>query len=680
MTTTEANRLSCHCSLAVAGPNSWTLPHGFMAARSCLGGFEFVASLLLLLVCPPVFAQTREPHLAYVYPAGGCRGESFQVLIGGQNLNGTSGIHCSGTGIKAEFLEYNRPMPQNRFNELRDELRTLQQKRQASRREPNSTNRWTSVDEKRVTEIQDMVLKNPPNRQGNPAMAEQVTLKVSIATNAEPGRREIRVRTPNGLSNPMVFCVGELREFSHPAAEPTSPEIERLRKQFGAPPAARPARSEMKVSLPAVINGQIMPGGVDRFRFTARRGQELVAAANARSLIPYLADAVPGWFQATLALYDAKGNELKFDDDFQFRPDPVFHFVIPRDGEYVLEIRDAMYRGREDFVYRIELGELPFVTGLFPLGSQVDVNTTVQVTGWNLPATEIACRESEPGLRWVAGSWEKQSSCPMPFAVDTRPEQSESEPNDTSRNAQTLSLPVTVNGRIGEPGDKDLFQIHGRAGEVLVAEVWARRLESPLDSALTLTDESGVQLAFNDDHEDKASGLNTHHADSYLRITLPRDGTYFVQLVDRQSKAGPEYAYRLRLGPPEPDFELRVVPSAINARSGASVPVAVYALRKDGFTNEIRLVLQDAPPGFAIKGGVIPGGEEQVKLTLTVPVIARGDLVDLSIRGLAEIEGRPVIRDAVPADDLMQAFIYRHLVPAQELKLAISRGRASGGR
>jgi hypothetical protein len=207
----------------------------------------------------------------------------------------------------------------------------------------------------------------------------------------------------------------------------------------------------------------------------------------------------------------------------------------------------------------------------------------------------------------------------------------------------------------------------------LVAEVWARRLGSPLDSALTLTDEAGVQLAFNDDHEDKASGLNTHHADSYLRATLPRDGTYSVQLADRQSKGGTEYGYRLRLGPPEPDFELRVVPSAINARSGAAVPVTVYALRKDGFTNEIKIVLKDAPSGFALRDGVIPGGQEQAKLTLTVPVFTRGDLVDLSFRGLAEIDGKPVIRDAVPADDLMQAFIYRHLVPAQELKLAVSR-------
>ena len=49
---------------------------------------------------------------------------------------------------------------------------------------------------------------------------------------------------------------------------------------------------------------------MDRFRFRARRGQQVVIETYARSLIPYLADAVPGWFQATLALYDDKGKEV----------------------------------------------------------------------------------------------------------------------------------------------------------------------------------------------------------------------------------------------------------------------------------------------------------------------------------------------------------------------------------
>jgi len=159
----------------------------------------------------------------------------------------------------------------------------------------------------------------------------------------------------------------------------------------------------MSITLPAVLNGQIMPGCVDRFRFSANKGQQLVAVVNARELIPYLADAVPGWFQAALALYDAKGNELAYDDHFRFNPDPVLYYEIPSDGEYVIEIKDSIYRGREDFVYRITIGELPFVTSIFPLGGPAGAVTTVALKGWNLPVTNLTLSSMKQNTGHLSG-------------------------------------------------------------------------------------------------------------------------------------------------------------------------------------------------------------------------------------------------------------------------------------
>ena len=44
--------------------------------------------------------------------------------------------------------------------------------------------------------------------------------------------------------------------------------------------------------------------------FPGQQGQRLVISAKARDLVPYVADGVPGWFQAVLRLYDAGGKEL----------------------------------------------------------------------------------------------------------------------------------------------------------------------------------------------------------------------------------------------------------------------------------------------------------------------------------------------------------------------------------
>src|SRR5262249_17776006 len=165
-----------------------------------------------------------------------------------------------------------------------------------------------------------------------PALAETVTTEITIDPGAAPGPRELRLSANTGMSNPVVFHVGQLPEFSH-AKEVIDPE------------APRPRAPERKVTLPAVLNSQVMPGEVDRYRFPARKGQQLVFVARARALIPYLADAVPGWFQAALTLYDAEGNEVAYNDDFRHHPDPVLAYRVPNDGEYVLEIKDALYRG-----------------------------------------------------------------------------------------------------------------------------------------------------------------------------------------------------------------------------------------------------------------------------------------------------------------------------------------------
>jgi hypothetical protein len=623
--------------------------------------------------------QQNNPHIGYVYPAGGQQGTTFQVVVGGQRLASITNAYVSGVSVQATVVEYNRPLRQNEFNDLRDKLKALREKKAAASKSETSTNVWTDADEAMFAEIRAKILKNPPNRQGNPAIAETVTLEITVAPDAEPGEREIRLGAPSGLSNPLLFCVGQLPEFSKPAAKAPNPQLDRFLKQLGGQSKTPPAKSEMSITLPAVLNGQIMPGCVDRFRFSANKGQQLVAVVNARELIPYLADAVPGWFQAALALYDAKGNELAYDDHFRFNPDPVLYYEIPSDGEYVIEIKDSIYRGREDFVYRITIGELPFVTSIFPLGGPAGAVTTVALKGWNLPVTNLtlSSMNKTPGIYPVSVRNEKWISNVMPFKVDTLPESLEREPNNEPGTAQPVALPIIVNGRIDQPGDVDVFQFDSRAGnEIIVAEVYARRLNSPLDSVLRLTDATGKQLAFNDDHEDKGSGLNTHHADSWLSAKLPAIGTYYLYLSDAQHNGGPEYGYRLRISQPRPDFELRAVPSSINARPGTTNPITIYAIRRDGFTDAITVALKGAPLGFKLNGGPVPANQDQVQLTLTVPSTPSKDPINLNLEGRAMIQGREIVHPVVPAEDMMQAFAYRHLVPAKELKVAVAGRQA----
>ncbi len=645
----------------------------------------------LLMIATAVRAQNT-PHIGYVYPAGGQRGTTFPIVVGGQFLEGVHDACFSVAGIQAVVIERTRPLTQREFNDLREKLRVLQEKRQAAMKgvrppmskgvddkregqdgtpssaEPNQPPVWTAEDMRMVAEIRKKLL-NGPNRQANPAIAERVTLTVTTSPDAEPGEHELRLVTAAGVTNPLVFCVGELPEFSENESQGSAEPQQNPRAVQSAV-----AKTEMKVTLPAVLNGQILPGGVDRFRFTAQKGQRIVVAAGARKLIPYLPDAVPGWFQATLALYDNDGKELAYDDDYRFNPDPVLFYEIPADGEYVIEVKDSIYRGREDFVYRITAGELPFVTSVFPLGAQAGTPTEVELQGWNLPTRTLPAgfADAEVGIHQLSVGRDAWVSNLVPFAVDALPECLERESNDQPQKAQPILAPAIINGRIDKGGDGDVFSFEGRAGREIVAEVYARRLNSPLDAILKLTDSSGRQLAANDDREDKGAGLTTHHADSYLRAALPADGTYYLHLADAQNQGGAEYGYRLRIGPPRPDFELRIVPSSINIRGGTSVPLTVYALRKDGFAGDIALALKGVSTDVVLSGGWVPAGRDKVQVTLTVPPAPTQEPLNVSLEGRAVIDGREVVHPVVPAEDMMQAFFYRHLVPARELRVAIS--------
>jgi hypothetical protein len=521
---------------------------------------------------------------------------------------------------------------------------------------------WTKADEAALADARKRISYGQLRRT-TPAIAETVLLKVTVDSQAELGSRELRLVGRGGVSNPRVFHIGQFHELTEGPPPPPPPG----RREPNWPPPKR----VVSTTLPAVLNGQIMPGEINYYRFQAKRGQRLVIATSARELVPYMADAVPGWFQAVVSLRDANGKEVAFADDFRFNPDPVLYYEVAADGEYTLLIHDSIYRGREDFVYRITIGEIPFITSIFPLGGSQGTTVPVELRGWNLSSSRLMAPTSRPGLAQISVDSGPLRSNALPFAVGTLHEVMEQEPNDQTSRAQHIIGAAIINGRIDRPGDWDVYRFRGLAGQKFVAEVIARRLGSPLDSFLRLTDAKGKQLAANDDFEDKAAALTTHHADSLLMATLPADGDYYVHIGDTQGAGGPEYGYRLRIGDARPDFELRSATSALSVRTGATVPLTVHALRRDGFEGEIELSLKDAPSGCVLSGARIPAGQDKVRLSITAPVEPLKQSVSLTLQGTASIAGQKVVRTAVAADDLTQAFSYRHLVPAEHLMLTV---------
>jgi hypothetical protein len=113
----------------------------------------------------------------------------------------------------------------------------------------------------------------------------------------------------------------------------------------------------------------------------------------------------------------------------------------------------------------------------------------------------------------------------------------EKEPNDGFKQAMPLTAPVVVEATIKQPQDVDVYRLDGRAGEKYRIEVQARRYGSPADAMLTLYDTAGRVVATGERAGDGP--------DPVLRVTLPKDGPYFVSVIEASDQGRPMYVYRL---------------------------------------------------------------------------------------------------------------------------------------
>jgi len=141
--------------------------------------------------------------------------------------------------------------------------------------------------------------------------------------------------------------------------------------------------------------------------------------------------------------------------------------------------------------------------------------------------------------------------------------------------------------------------------------------------------------------------------DSRLRFTAPADGAYVVRLRDLRGTHGEDYAYRLTVRPPAPDFRLGVDPRNPNVPMGGRIPVTVTALRLDDFEGPIDVAIDDLPAGLSATRGVIEPGQVSTTVLLSADENAHLDrAVPLRVSGKAQAGARQLAHWASPEDTL----------------------------
>ncbi len=245
--------------------------------------------------------------------------------------------------------------------------------------------------------------------------------------------------------------------------------------------------------LPVSVWGTLeRPGDADVYAFEARAGEVIVIDGGARSVGSKMVSG-------ELTVLDAQGRVLAENAGFD-GGDPLLTFRPERRGRYTLRVRDRMAGGSKDHYYRLTIGALPYVTGVFPLGRPARSTGEVQLLGFNLTTgkrsgARIEVKTGEPGEQEVAIDAERfRTRRTFKIVASAGPETEEREPNDTPGAATPMQVPGAVNGRFfstkNQP-DGDLFRFRATTGRRLVLETQAAQLGTPADTRIEVLDSAG---------------------------------------------------------------------------------------------------------------------------------------------------------------------------------------------
>ncbi len=524
----------------------------------------------------------------------------------------------------------------------------------------------------------------PPERSGS-----ELPLLLQLKDDAAPGIYPIRVRTEDGLSNVLLFSVGNLPETVEAESLLKEKELlDPLTRKFSNDTLA----SAERLSLPITVNGTVVGPDQDYYRFSAKAGERLVFEVDARRMGSAIDPAV--------RVLDSAGKELAANNDaFGAGVDSRVEVTFPEAGEYLVLVHDAKYSEQEQNFYRLKIGSYPYAESLFPLGWQRGKPVEVSFFGGSLvsPVKVKPNLELEGESRYLPVALPGSGSLPFLFRVGDLPEVIEPSeqasvrgtpaaapgfkepgsaakkpPKPVSATPKAVDLaPATVmNGRISQPGEVDRYRVPVTPGESWAFEIEAAALgTSRLLGVLAVFDAAtNKRLALTELGQEAGTNpfafeTSRNEVDPRLSLTIPAGvNSVIVTAEDLLGRGGPCFGYRLTAFPSPPDFTVELLTPQLNLPLKGSAAVEVLVSRR-GYDGPIRLTIPDLPDGVIQEGGNIPAEMNPPEdrrafapgyLTLTAKPNAKTQSFPLSV--WAESVGLdPPIRKMAIAPGMIQA-------------------------
>lgn len=462
-------------------------------------------------------------------------------------------------------------------------------------------------------------LSAEPMPRGEKESVDQLKLKVTVDAQATLGVREFRVAAASGMST-----VGQLLVVDSPVViEQTEPHATRDKAQL--------------IALNQTLGGMLTAKEqVDVYKFAATAGQAVTISMHSHRFF-YKRHNQFDTLDPIVSLSDASGRELAANDDFQFA-DSLLHYKVEQPGEYFITVRDVDFNGTAAFSYVLQLTDRPFVTSVFPLAVAPANAPKFVVDGFNLSTKDAdiaAAAWTQPmplGTRFVQPMLNGVGVNPLPVEVTDLPLVGEVEPNDKTEQAQAVTLPAVINGRMDAANDLDCYSLTLKAGQAIRCEIEARRLGSLLDSMLQLKNAQGGVAASNDDPHPSTK-------DSLFTFTAPADGVFTLCVRDLLNRGGAMFPYMLTVKVDEPNFTLTCDEDRAGLGPGTAMPWYVKVTRSGGFAGAVEVRVEGLPAGVIVSPLTIPAHATDGVLVLQAAADAKPVASLVNVIGKATIAG-----------------------------------------
>ena len=385
----------------------------------------------------PTGSRTTPPTIESIAPRGVSQGASHTITVEGYNLRGASAVYFSDPSIRGRVVG--------------------------------------------VTNLPDV--PEPP-RLGAAGLVSTVDLgpqppryrvqvETTVNADADVGPVRFRLVTDYGTSPAGMILV--------------EPEYRVVAEGDSGYEKDSSADTPRAASLPAILAGVISePGDADYFSIAVKAGEELVFEEGGTQ--------VGSKIRPVIDLLSAEHSTVRLGGQKRDRARGAFAHRFEKAGKYLVRVSDYERSGSEDHFYRIKVGDYPVVESAYPLGLRRGGTATVALKGFNLGDGKIAVR-GEPSwmddrravIRPETDSGPASNT--VKLALGDHPEVAATGENASVATAQTVSAPVTINGRLTSGSHYFRFEAH--KGELTLVDVTAAQVGSPLDSVIDVLTADG---------------------------------------------------------------------------------------------------------------------------------------------------------------------------------------------